>query len=177
MAPQRPGPTRARSRSGARVTPPQGTHPVDDLRVAEEWLSARNGVGLGDLVLAGNRPVRETSEAICSWLGWINGSRPPPSWVRGNLLSVPSRLGRDGGRGSGTARGRGRGDMAKEADFDAFVVARSPALLRTAYLLVGDEDLAEDLLQAALTKSWFAWNRITGEPEAYVRRVLVTTSA
>jgi RNA polymerase sigma-70 factor (sigma-E family) len=67
--------------------------------------------------------------------------------------------------------------MANEADFDAFVVARSPALLRTAYLLVGDEGLAEDLLQTALTKSWFAWKRITGEPEAYVRRVLVTTSA
>jgi RNA polymerase sigma-70 factor (sigma-E family) len=50
-------------------------------------------------------------------------------------------------------------------------------LLRTAYLLVGDESLAEDLLQTALTKSWFAWKRITGEPESYVRRVLVTTSA
>jgi RNA polymerase sigma-70 factor (sigma-E family) len=70
-----------------------------------------------------------------------------------------------------------RGDMASEADFDAFVVARSPALLRSAFLLVGDEDLAEDLLQTALTKSWFAWKRIAGEPEAYVRRVLVTTSA
>ena len=67
--------------------------------------------------------------------------------------------------------------MAKEEDFDAFVVARSPALLRTAYLLVGDEGLAEDLLQSTLTKSWFAWKRITGEPEPYVRRVLVTTSA
>lgn len=67
--------------------------------------------------------------------------------------------------------------MANEADFDAFVVARSPALLRTAYLLVGDEGLAEDLLQTALTKSWFAWKRITDEPEPYVRRVLVTTSA
>jgi hypothetical protein len=39
----------------------------DDLRVAREWLSARHGVGLEDLV----RPVRRTSEAICSWLGWI----------------------------------------------------------------------------------------------------------
>ena len=50
--------------------------------------------------------------------------------------------------------------MADEADFDAFVVARSPALLRTAYLLVQDEGLAEDLLQTALTKAWFAWRRI-----------------
>ena len=63
--------------------------------------------------------------------------------------------------------------MANEVDFDAFVVARSPALLRTAYLLVGDEGLAEDLLQTALAKSWFAWKRINGEPEPYVRKVLV----
>jgi hypothetical protein len=43
----------------------------DDLRVARDWLSARRGVGLEDLVLPGDRPVRRTSEAICSWLGWI----------------------------------------------------------------------------------------------------------
>ena len=66
--------------------------------------------------------------------------------------------------------------MADEVEFDAFVVARSPALLRTAYLLVQDEGLAEDLLQTALTKAWFAWRRIN-DPEAYVRRILVTTSA
>jgi RNA polymerase sigma-70 factor (sigma-E family) len=64
-----------------------------------------------------------------------------------------------------------------EAEFDAFVVARSAALLRTAYLLVQDEDLAEDLLQTSLTKAWFAWRRIESGPEAYVRRILVTTSA
>ncbi len=66
--------------------------------------------------------------------------------------------------------------MADAAEFDAFVVARSQALLRTAYLLVRDENLAEDLLQTALTKVWFAWSRVQ-DPEAYVRRVLVTTSA
>jgi len=66
--------------------------------------------------------------------------------------------------------------MADKVDFDAFVVSRSHALLRTAYLLVQDEDLAEDLLQTALTKAWFAWQRINGDPEPYVRRVLVTTS-
>jgi hypothetical protein len=43
----------------------------DDLRVAREWLSARRGVGLEDLVLPGDQPVRQTSEAVCSWLGWI----------------------------------------------------------------------------------------------------------
>ena len=67
--------------------------------------------------------------------------------------------------------------MADEAGFDVFVATRTQALLRTAYLLVQDERLAEDLLQTALTKAWFAWRRIEGEPEAYVRRILVTTSA
>jgi RNA polymerase sigma-70 factor (sigma-E family) len=66
--------------------------------------------------------------------------------------------------------------MANKGEFDGFVVTRSPALLRTAYLLTHDEGRAEDLLQTALAKAWFAWSRIE-DPEAYVRRVMVTTSA
>jgi len=66
--------------------------------------------------------------------------------------------------------------MADQREFDRFVLTRSQALLRTAYLLVQDEGRAEDLLQTALTKAWFAWRRIE-DPEAYVRRVMVTTSA
>jgi RNA polymerase sigma-70 factor (sigma-E family) len=61
--------------------------------------------------------------------------------------------------------------------FDAFVAARSGRLLGTAYLLTRDADLAEDLLQTALTRAWFAWRRIEGEPEPYVRKVLVNTYA
>jgi RNA polymerase sigma-70 factor (sigma-E family) len=67
--------------------------------------------------------------------------------------------------------------VADETEFDAFVVARSPGLLRTAYLLTGDEQRAEDLLQTALAKAWFSWRRIEWEPEPYVRRILATTSA
>jgi RNA polymerase sigma-70 factor (sigma-E family) len=66
--------------------------------------------------------------------------------------------------------------MASDVEFEDFVLARSLALLRTAYLLVRDLQLAEDLLQTALTKAWFAWGRIDGDPEPYVRRILVTTS-
>jgi RNA polymerase sigma-70 factor (sigma-E family) len=62
-------------------------------------------------------------------------------------------------------------------DFDEFVAARSSRLLRTAYLLTHDHALAEDLLQTALTKAWFAWSRIEREPEPYVRRILVNTYA
>jgi hypothetical protein len=43
----------------------------DDLEVALEWLATGRGMGLEDLLLPGDRPVRETAEAICSWLGWI----------------------------------------------------------------------------------------------------------
>ena len=67
--------------------------------------------------------------------------------------------------------------MADTGEFDPFVVARSQALLRTAYLLVRDESLAEDLLQTSLTKAWFAWDRIHGDPERYVRRILVNTAS
>jgi RNA polymerase sigma-70 factor (sigma-E family) len=62
-------------------------------------------------------------------------------------------------------------------DFDAFVAARSQALLRTSYLLTRDHGLAEDLLQTALSKAWFRWDRIEIHPEPYVRRILVTTYA
>lgn len=67
--------------------------------------------------------------------------------------------------------------MTTSVDFDDFVAARSSRLLRTAYLLTRDHALAEDLLQTALTRAWFAWSRIEGDPEPYVRRILVNTYA
>jgi RNA polymerase sigma-70 factor, ECF subfamily len=59
--------------------------------------------------------------------------------------------------------------------FAEFVAARSPALLRSAYLLVGDQATAEDLLQHALTRVFLRWDKLE-EPaaaEAYVRTTLV----
>ena len=61
-----------------------------------------------------------------------------------------------------------------EAAFDDFVRTRSAALLRTAYLLTRDHQLAEDLLQTALFKAAKSWERIEGAPEPYVRRILYT---
>jgi len=73
------------------------------------------------------------------------------------------------------ARGTGRQVTAAES-FDAFVLARSRKLLRTAYLLTQDHSLAEDLVQTALAKAWFAWSRIEGgDPEPYVRKIMVNT--
>jgi len=61
-------------------------------------------------------------------------------------------------------------------DFGAFVAARGNALWRSAWLLTSDHQLAEDLVQTALAKSWRAWSRVGPDSfEAYVRRVLFTT--
>lgn len=75
-----------------------------------------------------------------------------------------------------TPRDRSRTTQAEV--FSDFVAARSPSLLRTAYLLVGDRGLAHDLLQEALTRTWASWGRIK-EPhkaEAYARKALTHTA-
>ncbi len=65
-----------------------------------------------------------------------------------------------------------------EREFRDFVAARSPALLRTAYLLSGNWASAEDLLQIALTRTYLAWRRLGGieAVEPYARKVLVNTA-
>ena len=67
--------------------------------------------------------------------------------------------------------------MTDEAAFNEFVAAQSRALMRTAYLLTHDHQLAEDLVQTALFKAAKAWGRIEGQPLHYVRRILYTESA
>jgi DNA-directed RNA polymerase specialized sigma24 family protein len=58
--------------------------------------------------------------------------------------------------------------------YEQFVRARTPALLRTAYLLTGDQHLAEDLVQEALSRTHRAWPRLrdSGNVEAYTRKVM-----
>jgi RNA polymerase sigma-70 factor (sigma-E family) len=62
--------------------------------------------------------------------------------------------------------------------FSEFVEARSATLFRTAYLMVGDHQLAQDLLQEALVKTLMAWPRLKDRAnvDAYTRRIIVTTS-
>ena len=64
------------------------------------------------------------------------------------------------------------------AAFHEFMAARSASLFRTAFLVVGDYQLAQDLLQESLVKTYMAWPRLrdVGNAEAYTRRVIVTTS-
>src|SRR5947209_19735513 len=67
-------------------------------------------------------------------------------------------------------------DAEERASFAEFVAVRGQALQRTAYLLTSDWALAEDLVQTALARAYPRWNRIVGDdPEAYVRRILVST--
>jgi RNA polymerase sigma-70 factor (sigma-E family) len=63
------------------------------------------------------------------------------------------------------------------AEFAAFVDASSRHLLRSAWLLTGDWASAEDLVQTALAATWKRWHGLDGidAPEAYVRRVMLTT--
>ena len=63
-------------------------------------------------------------------------------------------------------------------EFAEFVAARSAALHRAAYLMVGDVSLAQDLVQEALTKTYVAWPRLhdKGNAEAYTRKAITTTA-
>ncbi len=60
------------------------------------------------------------------------------------------------------------------SDYTAFVEAQWAPLFRTAYLLTGDYQLAEDLLQTTFTKIFLAWPRISrlGQPGAYARKMI-----
>ena len=62
--------------------------------------------------------------------------------------------------------------------FEEFVATRSQSLMRTAYLLVGSREAAEDLVQSALEKTFPRWSRVRrmDTPEAYVRRIVVNNA-
>jgi RNA polymerase sigma-70 factor (sigma-E family) len=63
---------------------------------------------------------------------------------------------------------------ATAAQFSEFVRYRTPALLRTAFLLTGDRHLAEDLVQDALARTHRAARRLgdDGHFEAYTRTAM-----
>lgn len=60
--------------------------------------------------------------------------------------------------------------------FEEFADAQQRGLLRTAFVLTGDRQLAEDLVQTVLTSVWLRWSRIGSleQRDAYVRKMLLT---
>src|SRR3954451_4936113 len=64
------------------------------------------------------------------------------------------------------------------AEYCEFVAARSGSLFRPAYLVIGDHQLAQDLLQESLVRVYVTWPRLreVAKAEAYTRRVIVTTA-
>jgi RNA polymerase sigma-70 factor (sigma-E family) len=69
-------------------------------------------------------------------------------------------------------------DASAEAEFTEFTHARWPRLVRLGYGLTGDPALAEDLAQTALAKAFASWPRVrrAGNPDAYVRRIMVNAN-
>src|SRR3954447_21655954 len=72
--------------------------------------------------------------------------------------------------------------MARPPSDEAFtelVAASWPGLYRTAYLLLGDRGLAEDLVQTALAKTYASWGKVRELDAArgYARTTLVNTAS
>jgi len=65
----------------------------------------------------------------------------------------------------------------RDAAFREYVQTRGAALLRMAIVLTGNRADAEDLVQAALAKTYLAWDKINERAalDAYVRRAMVNT--
>ena len=59
--------------------------------------------------------------------------------------------------------------------FEEFVAEQGATLLRLAFVLTSDRQLAEDLTQTALADAYRHWGKVAAAraPEAYVRRMLV----
>jgi RNA polymerase sigma-70 factor (sigma-E family) len=69
--------------------------------------------------------------------------------------------------------GQNSARVARDSSFDEFVARGSVKLLRSAYLLTGDRELAEDLLQVVLVRVGRRWDVAREAPHAYAHRVLV----
>ncbi|MFF7351197.1 MULTISPECIES: SigE family RNA polymerase sigma factor [Streptomyces] len=73
----------------------------------------------------------------------------------------------------------GDGKNARNDEFQSFMVGRWPRLMRTAFLLTGEQHAAEDLVQSTLERVYVAWRKVgaADDPEAYVRRVMINLHA
>ena len=76
---------------------------------------------------------------------------------------------------TGTGVTMGGSQTTRDAEFSEYMVMRQPSLLRTAYLLTGDRQTAEDLVQTSLAKLYLSWDKVQKREslDGYVRRILV----
>ncbi len=66
-------------------------------------------------------------------------------------------------------------NVQQDEEFRDFMRARWPAMVRLAYVLTGDQGHAEDVAQTAFARAYASWPNVrrTGNPEAYVRRIVI----
>jgi RNA polymerase sigma-70 factor (sigma-E family) len=57
-------------------------------------------------------------------------------------------------------------------ELESFLAGRADRLMRTAVLLTGSHDAAQDLVQTALERLIRHWHRLDGDPEGYLLRTL-----
>ncbi len=98
-----------------------------------------------------------------------------PAAIRGNLGPSPSVY--DVMEHTGDGRlGGGVAAADPLVDFEAYVRASQRKHKRLAYLLTGDLDSAEDLLQASYARLYPKWERVRtyDAPDAYLRKVMVS---
>lgn len=69
-------------------------------------------------------------------------------------------------------------NAADDAEFTEFMLGCWPRLVRLGYALTGDRGHGEDLAQTALAKAYASWPRVAraGDPDAYVRKIVVNAS-
>jgi RNA polymerase sigma-70 factor (sigma-E family) len=103
------------------------------------------------------------------WDSLLGNYMADPPGTRGNRTDCSERF-------TGDRADRG-GQVRDTEGFHEFVAGRQATLVRAGWLLTGDAQLAEDLVQTALLKALPRWRKLheDGGAEAYVRRVMFTT--
>ncbi|KQZ76181.1 SigE family RNA polymerase sigma factor [Nocardioides sp. Root151] len=63
----------------------------------------------------------------------------------------------------------------RDEEFTEWMTARQGVLFRTAFLVAGDKQTAEDLVQTAAAKLYLVWDRVhaRGNVDAYMRRIII----
>jgi RNA polymerase sigma-70 factor (sigma-E family) len=119
-----------------------------------------------------SQPGGQAADQAASQASGQPGPGPQPARSRPAVPPPPAEPGDDAEQGHADQPA-----VIDDPEFREYVTARGRALLRTAYLLTGNLADAEDLVQAALAKTYLAWDRIEdrGALDGYVRRAMVNT--